>query len=193
MPYPSTIPHIYDDCKKLTIADLKKWNYLKKDNYKSGGIQWTTDGRPSGSIGVKLEYLTSQPIMKLSYNYGDEEVDYSVNLISVPSNLGIGRIWHFLCPFTYKRCRTLYLAAGRFAHRSLCDGFYDSQVQSRRNRSLILIHSLYQKQEDAYSEIYSKGFRTTYNGKPTKRYTKLLKCINMQPIMSLEQLYTMYI
>jgi hypothetical protein len=191
MPYPSTIPHIYDECKTISMSDLNRWGMMTEGWLKSEIIKWSRNGIKTSSIAISVNYLDENPFITLKYTYRDEPIDYKVYFTSVASNIGKGRVWYFRCSFTSKRCRKLYLAAGRFAHRSRSTGYYDSQVQSRRNRSLIQIHSLYQKQEDAYSEIYSKGFRTTYNGKPTRRYTKLLKCINIQPVMSLEQLYLM--
>ena len=45
-----------------------------------------------------------------------------------------------------------------------------------------------------YEELYSKHFKTHYNGKPTKRYLKLMKQINKNVRFSasdIEQLFLM--
>jgi len=40
------------------------------------------------------------------------------------------------------------------------------------------VYGSYFELDNLYEELYSKHFKTHYNGKPTKRYLKLLKQIN---------------
>lgn len=189
MPYPSTIPRIYDDCKTISISDLNKWEYLIQGNYKNSTVQWSRDGTPTASINVRVDYMSELPAMALHYSYDGESIHYTVHFTSVPSNLGRGSTLYFVCPFTGLRCRKLYLAAGRFAHRTYRHGYYESQILSSRDRMLVQIHKQIQKQEDAYNTIYAKGFTKLYNGTTTRRFRQLSAILSKQPKMSLMELF----
>jgi len=51
---------------------------------------------------------------------------------------------------------------------------YESQIKSKRDRDIEKIALCFQTGK-LYDEIYSKHFKKMYNGKPTKRYLRLLK------------------
>ena len=56
------------------------------------------------------------------------------------------------------------------------------------------VYGSYFELDNLYEELYSKHFKTHYNGKPTKRYLKLLKQINKVERFSatdIEQLFLM--
>lgn len=94
----------------------------------------------------------------------------------MPSNLGNGDIWYFLCPVTKKRCRKLYSIGGYFLHREAFNScMYESQTHSKYYRSLDKRFGGVFKQERLYEELYSKHFKKFYNGKPTKRYIKIMQ------------------
>ncbi len=93
-------------------------------------------------------------------------------MISVPSNLGKGIIWYFLCPKTNKRYRILYSINGYFYHRKAFDkGMYESQRLSQMNKTF----GAYFKVDNLYSQLYQKHFKKTYAGKPTKKYLKIMR------------------
>lgn len=52
---------------------------------------------------------------------------------------------------------------------------YESQTNSKQYRFLDKVYGNEFKVDNIYEEIYSKNFKKTYNGKPTKRYLKLIK------------------
>ena len=100
-------------------------------------------------------------------------------MVSIKSNLGKGKIWYFRCPFTGKRCRKLHLIDERFMHRSaLPSGMYSSQTHSKKWRLMEKVYGCYFDVDRYYEQLYSKHFKTHYNGKPTKRYLKLMRQIN---------------
>lgn len=111
-------------------------------------------------------------------------------MISVPSNLGKGLIWYFLCPNTYKQRRKLYQIQGYFLHREAFKScYYEKQIQSKYARSLEKNLGAWLKSNKLYSELYSKHFRSQYNGKPTKRYMKLMKQIKEAESIPLEAIH----
>jgi len=96
----------------------------------------------------------------------------------MPSNLGKGLVWFFICPKTGKRCKKLHLYNSYFYHRTAFNGcMYQSQTLSKKARELDKIFSCYFKSEKLYSELYKKHLKKKYAGKPTKKYLSLTQQI----------------
>lgn len=178
MPKPHTFPTLYNEALQISISKLKEWEYLNPEQIKSGTITWSRNGRQTGSISIKVNTHSEQPYIELDYKYRDEPRNYKVRLVSLPSNLGKGLIWYFLCPHTNKRCRKLYSIGGYFLHREAFNGcMYETQTQSKKYRQLDKTLGAYFKIDTLYSELYKKNFKKTYAGKPTKRYLRIMEQI----------------
>jgi hypothetical protein len=177
MPKPSTYPTLFNEALQLNISKLKGWDYLEQS--KRGVINWSSNGSPIGSISIRSRITDDQKNIELDYKFRDEPRKYKIQLVSVPSNLGKGSVWYFLCPETGKRCRKLYSIGGYFLHRSAFRGcMYISQTKSKKWREMEILFGSYFDKEGYIEQLYSKHFKKFYNGKPTKRYLKLLKKID---------------
>lgn len=175
MPKPHTFPTLYNEALQIHISKLKVWGYLKPEQIKSGKLNWSRDGNPTGSISIQVNTHSEQPYIELDYKYRDEPRNYKVYLTSTPSNLNKGKIWYFICPHTKKRCRVLYSIGGLFLHREAFKGcMYETQTQSKKYRQLDKTIGAYFRAEALYSELNKKHFKKTYAGKPTKRHLRLL-------------------
>ena len=178
MPKPHTFPTLYNEALQISISKLKEWEYLNPEQIKSGTITWSRNGSQTNSISIKVNTHSEQPYIELDYKYRDEPRNYKVRLVSLPSNLGKGLIWYFLCPHTNKRCRKLYSIGGYFLHREAFNGcMYKTQTQSKKYRQLDKTLGVYFKSDNLYSELYKKNFKKTYAGKPTKRYLRIMEQI----------------
>lgn len=178
MPKPHTFPTLYNEALQIDISKLKGWGYLDPEQIKSGTLNWSRNGNPTGSISIQVNTHSEQPYIELDYKFRDEPRNYKVRLVSIPSNLGKGLIWYFLCPQTKKRCRKLYSIGGYFLHREAFKGcMYETQTQSKKYRQLDKILGAYLKSDNLYSELYKKNFKKTYAGKPTKRYLRIMEQI----------------
>ena len=178
MPKPYTFPTLYNDVLQISITKLKEWEYLNSVQYKSGSITWSVNGNKTASISIQVNTHREQPYIELDYKSNDEPRNYKIQLVSIPSNLGKGNIWYFLCPETNKRCRKLYLIGGYFLHREAFKGcMYETQTQSKRYRQLDKTFGAHLKSDDLYSQLYQKHFKKFYAGKPTKRYLRIMKQI----------------
>ena len=102
MPKPYTFPTLYNEALQINISKLKGWGYLIPQQIKSGTLNWSRNGNQTGSISIKVNTHSKQPYIELNYKYRDETRNYKVSLVSMPSNLGKGIIWYFLCPKTKK-------------------------------------------------------------------------------------------
>jgi hypothetical protein len=178
MPKPHTFPTLFDEVLKLNISKLKEWGYLNPKQLQNGTITWSRNNNKTGSISIKANTLTNEPFIELDYHFRDEPRSYKVYLTSIPSNLGKGVVWYFLCPETNKRCRILYSIGGYFLHREAFNGcMYESQTWSKRTRDLIKSIEPTFGIDQLYEQLYKKNFKKTYAGKKTKRYVKLKEAL----------------
>jgi hypothetical protein len=176
MPKFPTFPTLYNECKTISISKLKEWGYLKPETWKSGEINWSRNGEKTASIWVTVNIQDSDSYIILDYKSNGTPISYMVKLTSVPSNIGKGAVWYFICPKTGKRCRNLYLVGGYFYHRSAFQGcMYEKQTYSHKNRDLCQMFEKAFGSDKVYEQLYSKGFKKNYAGKPTKKYLKLMR------------------
>ena len=132
-----TFPTLFDEALQISITKLKEWAYFQGNSIKTGTLVWSTNGRTTGRISILVNMFQDEPYVELSYHYNEEPRRYKVALVSVPSNIGKGKIWYFLCPSTQKRCRKLYSIDGYFLHREAFNGcMYQSQTRSKHSRAI---------------------------------------------------------
>ncbi|AWL09052.1 hypothetical protein HME7025_01189 [Aquirufa nivalisilvae] len=178
MPKPYTFPTLYDDLKTISISFLKKHNYLLPNQVQTGTVSWSRSGTKTGSISIRVNTKQDIPYLELDYKCNETPINYRVQLVSAPSNLGKGVVWYFVCPHTGKRCRKLYLADTYFYHRSAFRGcMYEKQTRSKSYRLMEKTFGSYFKSDDLYSKLYARNFKKTYAGKPTKKYLKIIETI----------------
>lgn len=176
MPKAPTFPTLFDECKAISIGDLRKLRYLKPSQCMSGNLIWKRNGVETGSITIYLNFWTEDPNMVLSYRCNGVDVSYVVQMVSVPANIGKGVVWYFICPRTGVRCRKLHFVDGYFYHRSAFRGcMYEKQTYSRSDRSLCKQFDEAFAPDHFYDQVYARYFKKTYASRPTKRYRRLLK------------------
>ena len=175
MPKYSTYPALLDEVKQISITKLKELGYFEPDSFKSGQLIWSRRGQEIGSINLSVD-LRRSPQVFLNYTFNKEEhVNYRVELDSVASNLGKGKIWYFVCPHTGKRCRKLYGVGKYFLHRDAYPhAMYECQTYSKKGRMIDKVCKIMHGSDKLYDELYSKHFKTHYAGKPTNRYKQIL-------------------
>ncbi len=164
----SRFPPLIDELKSLSIADFKRFGYLKA-GYHSGTIKWSRGGTPTGEIDVSVWFweVTGKGKIRFSYSIKGHPYNYTVNLEAIPTHLGGGRRWYFICGQTGKRCSKLHLANGYFQHRSGIPGaMYSKQTESAKTRMIhLFVVGTFEFHKFGRRRIY-------YKGKPTKRYLR---------------------
>ena len=65
---------------------------------------------------------------------------------------------------------------------------YESQTQSKKYRQFEKLFGAYFESDKLYSQIYSKHFKKTYAGEPTKRYLKVLKQIQKSENLTIDDI-----
>lgn len=189
MPKPATNPTLLDEVLQINISKLKEWGYLDPYSQRSGTVDWSRNGIKHSSISIRTHISDDEKYLELDYKANDEPRNYKVQIVSVPSNLGKGSVWYFLCPQTYKRCRKLYLVGGYFLHReAFKQCMYKSQTYTKNWRDLENIFGSYFDIDNYYEQLYSKHFKKYYKGKPTKKYLNLLQKINQAESHSVQDI-----
>lgn len=141
-------------------------------------------GSTSWNTGASISFLLSKDEagLFLELNYSKtikeekESFNYKVRIVSVPSNLGKGENYYFICPISEKRCKILFMAYGsnyfkcRTAYQNRI--YYPSQLSSRLN----LNNDIYWRVERQLKTLYPKHPKTHYKGnftRPQQRIKKL--------------------
>ncbi|MBK9109925.1 MAG: hypothetical protein IPM92_16530 [Saprospiraceae bacterium] len=178
MPKPCTFPTLYDDLKTVSISFLKKHGYLKPNQWQRGTITWSRNGNKTGSISIIVNTKSGSLYLEMDYNCNEVPINYRVQLVSAPSNLGKGFVWYFVCPHSGKRCRKLYLADTYFCHRLAFKGcMYKKQTFSKSYRRLEKAFRIYFQSDDLIDRISQKHYKKYYAGKPTKKYLSHVKLL----------------
>ena len=165
MPKPPSYPTLFNELAKLKINDLRRWSYLVEGSKAKCTLRFYSRPR---TVWMSVVICDPHPHIELTYVHGGVYFGYKVPLVSVHSNLGIGRVWYFLCPATGKRCRILYFNGSHFVHREAIKGaIYESQTWSETFRALARLIDV--------ADGYGRPTRTHYAGKPTRRYKRWLE------------------
>jgi len=175
MPKPPKFPTLFDNVLQLSIKDLKRLGMLKPEMLLPNTLTWEWRHGKKASIFIWVSTLSPKPYLELCYTIKEKKFNYKVDLVQVPSNLGVGMLWFFVCPITGKRCRKLYFAQGYFLHRAAFpQGMYSCQKKSKSVGFYDVLQT-HHKIDKLNAEMEKKYFKSHYAGKPTKRYTQLLK------------------
>ena len=185
---------LINEVLQFSIKDLRLLKYFTGLSYKGGTVNWKRGNERTASISIRVNTIDTSPYIELDYKSNQSPVNYRVQLVSIPANLGKGIIWFFICPCTGKRCRKLYLADKHFVSRfAFVNAMYEQQTKSHKARNLDKVFGCF-KADELHEKIYSKHFKCHYAGKPTKRYLQLLKRIDQseQQTMTLSEVQRMF-
>lgn len=175
----ATYPTPIDEIRSFDIAFFKRNKILKPNSTNSGNIIWTNEMTGfKNSISYTIDLTDNRGILTLKYTYREtEEINYKILITSRTANIGNGLLWFFICPHTGKTCRKLHFISGYFLHRTADSSLmYQKQLDSKKMRFWCKRYGV-MLDESVYSQLYSKHFKKYYNGKPTKKYLKLIQKI----------------
>ena len=171
-----TSPILIDQLLQLSTKDLRVLKYLYGHSYNAGIINWKREKEITASISVKVDTMESSPFLELDYRYKNNPLNYRIQLVSIPSNLGKGIVWYFICPNTAKRCRKLYLANGFFVSRfAFTHAMYEKQTHSHRSRNHNIMLNKFCSIDKSIKQLDKPYFKKCYAGKETKQYIRILK------------------
>ncbi|WP_299465389.1 hypothetical protein [uncultured Microscilla sp.] len=174
---PSSSPVMYTDFLQLSLGMLKKEGFFEVGQWIRGSFELKHCYSPSLQTMLEVNLYSTNPYLELRYNYNGKSRYTKIDLVNIPSNLGKGKVWFFVCPVTGKHCRKLHYVNGYFMHRTAFKGFYRGQIESKASRWMYKAVNDMVKGQAAQKMILSGKVLGSYAGKPTKRYLRLQKQI----------------
>jgi hypothetical protein len=179
--------HYYttEDCKTISIKDLSSMGFRWwGDGYRKD-IHWRISGSPCGSISI---IYNNTPIKTITFDYNiTDNIDGSKRLMNYKfyihttnCNFGGVRSW-FVCGLYHngihcgKRVSKLYKAPNSdyFGCRHCMNLTYESRLKNNKGRLGYFIKSFDIQKKKA--ELAKTITKTTYKGRYTKRYERLLR------------------
>lgn len=161
------------------MADSLQKDYTATIDYERWGLRYTIT--PEVTITAEVGNVIVVDGLRFEWEKDGNEFSVYVKLVQRPSNLGIGTVDYFVCPYTNKLCRQLYTVCG-----TICSGWAFKHTYSRCNRS----HSKKAMLLDAFVDIatlesthhrkeYYRGNITPYG----KRMLKLCQRCNSKDLL----------
>lgn len=87
----ATYPTTVNDLRSFDISFLSKHQYIKPGQLKTGSIIWTAGNGTKNSISIKVVTGDTVGVLTVDYTFNNtEKINYEIELITRPSNLGIG-------------------------------------------------------------------------------------------------------
>ena len=136
---------------KIDFAWMLRERLAVPGSMRSGNLNWTRGGDPSGSISYTADMIDcDNATLILNYSRGEgdkrEQVQQRVRLTYTEPRYG-GRRWWMTCPFRWHRAAKLYLPPGgdRFASRNAWRLGYQSQRLAHRDRAFEAMFRLQKK------------------------------------------------
>lgn len=161
------------EATRLELTFLIKAGLIEKGKSISCPLSWSNNNK----IGFKSTYSESELSIQLNYDHTSrglkQSLDYKIDLVTVPSNLGKGEVLYFVCPITGQRCRILYLCYGSplFKSRKAYNNriYYSDQLSSKLEKP----NYIYWKLERKLERMDLKYHKPFYKGKPTRKEIKI--------------------
>ena len=179
-----------ESSRALSIRSLKKYGYL--NGYRSGTMTWTSGwSGDKSSIGIESHFYGSDPHFRLHYTQtsfdGEKtDLDYHVRVTSTPCYFGGVRYW-FICPLIrngvpcQRRVGVLY-GAGKYYGCRKCHGLaYQSQQETHSGMWHVFGQCLFNDLDEKVAALRVKY----WHGRPTKRYSRLLRKSDRLPSMDM--------
>lgn len=174
--YPAGVCFTSNSCK----LDI---NYLRKKGLLNHNIEGTLTWSNNYKLSFKYYSIEDNKALTLAYIFTHKgkqsNCNYNIQIKLVPSNLGKGFNYYFICPVSGQLAKILYLCYDShfFMHRD---------EYKRRNRRIyypIQTASKYEYHDSRYWELERRTIpklqikrgKKHYKGKPTKRFLRLEK------------------
>jgi hypothetical protein len=167
------------ECQRIELSYLLKKGLFPRDGRRYSTLTWSG----GGSIMICANNSPDKKYIELTYTVHyrgtGTKVDqcYRVYIDSVPSNLGKGEVYYFICPSTGIRCRVLYMAYG--SQRWKCRQAYNDRIYYplQQCSKLDKYNTKYWALDKRLYEGERKRVNATYRGKPSKTSQQQAKLI----------------
>ena len=160
---------------RMELRWLLNNGYFRPGETISSSLSWTGGANISVVASNTKEGISLRLIYTSTKQDGDKKsLDYTINLVEAPSNLGKGKLLFFICPVTGKRCRILYLAYGSPIFKCREAYSYKLYYEIQTSSKLYLHTTRYFTLEKRLESLWRMRKTYTYRGRETRR-ARLIK------------------
>lgn len=159
----------------INITALRRMGYFNPIYKATGSIEYTANG--NYITRVYFETCDDTAIV-LNYTWGGVAISQRIAVVKRLSNLKKGSLYFFVCPYTSKYVRNLYLPQGVTQFASNCAFkppiYYESQTHTKYYKPVgqcLHVEQLLERLESARNQ-------SQYNGQETKRSKRIKALIN---------------
>ena len=186
--YSTGVWTIYDG-SQINISDLVRQGVIQRGQANFVSWVWKENGVAKRDIRILAVYLNSAQYVRFIYtltrkNGEKVEVDYEIELIERPSNLGVGKVLFFKCPVSQKPCRKLYLSYDSTIFKSQKAYqnriYYPSQQSAKRSRS----NDQYWHFKNQIEQLSKGRVVEVYAGKTTKRAARINRLSEKKEVLN---------
>ena len=155
---------------RINITALRRLGYFKEAIQATGRINYTQCGTLITSLYI---HTVDGNKVTFKYTWNGEEVIQEIGIGKRPSNLSRGDLYFFVCPYTRKYVRNLYLPIGakQFAsnYAFTIPLYYESQTHTKYYKAVGQCLHL----EKQIEKIENARNQSHYNGQLTKRTKRI--------------------
>jgi hypothetical protein len=152
---------------KIDISYLRRNGFIIPGECLRGVLEWSN----GASVSIESKLSDNNHYIRLKYRNTfydgtEKDYDYKIWLTTIPSNLGRGEIYYFICPVDYSLCRILYkcyhsgIWKSRIAYQNRI--YYPCQTSS----NLSYYNDRYWAVESQLKE-FTKQVKSHYRGRET--------------------------
>jgi hypothetical protein len=157
------------EAQRIEISYLFKEGLISRGKFITGSLIWTN----GNNIGFQADLSEEKQYIRLIYqnikHSGEKhDLDYRIYLTSIPSNLGRGEIWYFICPYTGRKARILYKCYGSLDFRSRRGNHYRIYYPSQKASKNYLHTERYFSLEREIEKFQPLIRKKHYQGKETR-------------------------
>ena len=155
---------------RMELRWLLNNGYFRPGETISSTLSWTGGSTVSIVASNTQEKISLQLYYTITKPSGEKQsLNYTIDLVEVPSNLGKGKLLFFICPQTGKRCKILYKAYGSPIFKSREAYSYKLYYEIQTNSRLYLHTTRYLTVKKRLEKLWRMRKTYTYRGKPTRR------------------------
>ena len=154
----------------------ERMDYLRGHITMEGGY-FGRDG--SVTFHYEANLCTADPLEVIGFTfrweYGGSDHTKRVAVEARPSNLGLGSVYYFICPYSGTLCRKLYTDGNVLTGRRGFKHTYSARNDSKRHREIMALYKLLDTPyREPYRKYYYRGKLTPYGLRMEGAYYKIV-------------------
>lgn len=163
-----------DSMIAISIGDFKRIGLFKPCNSNKPFAINLVHHHQTHTLLITLIDKEANSSIRLSYEINGKPIEYNIELVPVLISSTQTHTYNFVCSFSNRLCRKLYLIDDYFQHRKAKGNIYHSQSLSKKQRLQFKQMVNLQRLEKIIEQRSRKYFKTHYAHILTKRNKRVM-------------------